>query len=121
MKKYFTHKDSDLDKYEKSLAKQNLENGTVPNVEAFERKVFTQERDFFKEKLNEIEEEQIKLASYHDALLAEGKIQPEQIQKEKDNLDLKKKFFERKLQQVEHDLFIVNKNKYDLIKFATFA
>ena len=113
--------DSEIDKYERTIEKQNKENGLVPDVEKFERKIFTQERDFFKEKVNEIEEEEIKLNNHLDALLAEGKIQPEQVTKQKRDLDLKKKFFERKLQQVEHDLFIVNKNRYDLIRYATFA
>jgi len=92
----------------------------VPDVEKFERKIFTQERDFFKEKLNEIEEQQIQLNSAIDAQSAEGTNLAD-LQKQKKNLELSKKFFERKLQQVEHDLFIVNKNKYDLIKYSTYA
>jgi len=112
---------SEIDKYEKTIEKQNKENGLIPDVEKFERKIFTQERDFFKEKLNEIEEEQIQLNNQLETLLAEGKIQADQAAKQKRDLDIRKKFFEKKSQQVEHDLFIVNKNKYDLIKFATYA
>jgi len=112
---------SEIEKYEKTIERQNKENGLVPDVEKFERKIFTQERDFFKEKLNEIEEEQIKLNSIIDAQAADGSSNLADLQKQKKNLELSKKFFERKLQQVEHDLFIVNKNKYDLIKYSTYS
>lgn len=112
---------SDIDKYEKAVEKQNRENGLIPNKEEFERKTFTQERDFFRERINEIEEEQIKLNSQNDAILAESKILPEEAQQQKSALELKKKFFEQKLQRVEHDLFILNKSKYDIPKYATFA
>lgn len=110
---------SDIDKYEKTLEKQNLENGLVPNKEEFERKTFTQERDFFKEKLNEVEEEEVALTARQDALAAEGKA--DKFKTELKNIQIKKQFFQKKLQQVEHDLFITNKNKYDLIKFATYS
>jgi len=118
---YIEYLDNEIEKYEKTIERQNKENGLVPDVEKFERKVFTQERDFFKEKLNEIEEEQIKLNSIIDAQAAEGKGDAADLQKQKRNLEVSKKFFEKKLQQVEHDLFIVNKNKYDLIKYSTYS
>ena len=90
-------------------------------MEEIERKTFTQERDFFREKLNEIEEEEIRLGTELDAQQASGSGNVKDIETKRRNLQVTKKFFERKLQQVEHDLFIVNKNKYDLIKFATYV
>ena len=103
------------------MTKQNKENGKVPDFEAWEKKTFTQERDFFKKKLEDLEDNIAKNSVTNESLLIEGKINKEEIEKQKKRDETVKKFFEKKLQQVEHDLFIINKNKFDLSKFSTYA
>lgn len=53
-------------------------------------------------------------------LLEKGRIDVAEFnRREKTSLSVKY-FFESKLKQVEHDLFICNKNKYDLIKYVPY-
>jgi hypothetical protein len=109
---------SEIEKYERALEKQNIENKITPDKKEFERKTFTQERDFFQQKLSELEAEELKLNESLDAELADGKITNEQAEKQKRDLLIRKQFFEKQLKRVEHDIWILNKNKYDLIKFV---
>lgn len=110
---------SEIEKYEKALEKQNLENKLTPNKAEFEKKTFTQERDFFLQKVSEIEQEAVKLDATIEAKLNEGKGYTEKdAARDRKNLEIRKKFFENKLKRVEHDLWILNKDKYDLIKYV---
>ncbi len=55
-----------------------------------------------------------------ESLLIQGKITLEEMNKKNKINKAAEDFFRKKLTRVEHDLWILNKNKYDLIKFPAF-
>eukprot|EP01016_Furgasonia_blochmanni_P012472 TRINITY_DN1616_c0_g2_i1.p2 TRINITY_DN1616_c0_g2~~TRINITY_DN1616_c0_g2_i1.p2 ORF type:complete len:114 (+),score=57.29 TRINITY_DN1616_c0_g2_i1:65-406(+) len=109
------------DRYEKAQERQKKDSGEIPNVIEWEKKTFGQERDYYKSMIEQAEAEAAKKLAEDEALLLAGTITQEELERRKMVNEQVKKFFEKKLQRVEHDLFILNKNKYDPIKFATFA
>lgn len=109
---------SEIDKYEQALKKQNLETGVEPNKVVWEKKIFTQERDFFIAKVEEAEADLARLDDESETLLVEGTLKVEDLQQKRRALENKRDLFKKNLIRVEHDLFILNKNKYDLIKFS---
>lgn len=48
---YIEFKGNQLENYEKSLEREKIEKGEIPDVKAFKEKIFKQERDFFAMKL----------------------------------------------------------------------
>ncbi len=111
---------SDIEKYERALEKQNIENKIIPDKKEFEKKTFQQERDFFLAKVQETEQEYIMLEKSLEGQIAAGKITEAQAETQKKGVNFRKRFFEEKLRRVEHDLWILNKNKYDVIKYVPF-
>ena len=96
---------------------EKLKSGKIPDKEEFKKRVFKEERDFFMKKLEEAKET-LKLQEIEiEELFKNGQLNKKEIvMKKKVNLGVVK-FYEEKLRRVEHDLWISNKNKYDLIKF----
>ncbi|KAL4480010.1 hypothetical protein ABPG74_020526 [Tetrahymena malaccensis] len=117
---YIEIKGNELENYEKSLEREQIEKGEVPDLKAFKEKIFKQERDFLADKLQQAEEN-ISLQKLENVeLLEKGKIDVAEFNRREKAAAATKAFFEAKLKQVEHDLFICNKNKYDLIKYITY-
>lgn len=66
-------------------------------------------------------EENINLKKLENVeLLEKGKIDVAEFNRREKSSNATKYFLESKLKQVEHDLFICNKNKYDLIKYIAY-
>ncbi len=83
----------------------------------FDRKILYEEKEFFSNKLEEARENLKRQSLYNEEDLKEKKITKEKFnQLEKQNLGVVQ-FFEEKLRRVEHDIWIINKNKYDLMRF----
>jgi large subunit ribosomal protein L17 len=112
---------NDIEKYEAALEKQRKETSKVPDYKEWNQKICRQERDFF---IAKIEEEKAKIAKKqeeYEALTLEGKANKEEIEKMKVADAVALRFFERKVQQVDHDLYILTKSKYDLQRYSTLA
>lgn len=97
---------NDIAKYEESQQKQDLENGKIIDISKYNKGWLTEEREFMKGKL---EEAQKRL----EALEAESSTPAIEIKRA--NQDVK--FFTRKLETVEKDLWIENKNPVDMRRY----
>lgn len=97
---------SELDKYEQGIKKQQA--ATQTDRKEWEKKIFTQEKELYSKKLEEADAKIIQL----EQTGSEGSAQ------EINQLNKLKEALKRNLIRVEHDLFILNKDKYDLIKFT---
>lgn len=76
----------------------------------WEKKIFTQEKELYEQKLSEAEAKIIQLE--------QSKTPSEETTKELNKLKNLKELMKKNITRVEHDLFILNKDKYDLIKFT---
>lgn len=112
---------NEIEKYEQALEKQQKEASGVPEYPVWGKKIFEQERDFFVQKLADAEAELQRKTMENDALVLEGKLTKEEAARRKAVDGQIIQFFQKKIQRVDHDLWIMNKNKYDLQKYATFA
>lgn len=73
------------------------------------------------QKLEETEADLIRLSDESDGQLKDGSLSIEDFQRKRRGLELQRDLFKKNLARVEHDLFILNKSKYDLIKFTNFC
>lgn len=86
----------------------------------FDKKILYEQKDFFTNKL-----EEAKTKSKQESLRNEDDLKEKKITKDKFN-QLEKvnlgvaQFFEEKLRRVEHDIWVINKNKYDLRRFPVY-
>ncbi|KRX00410.1 Ribosomal protein L17 [Pseudocohnilembus persalinus] len=114
---YIEYIGNDLEKYETTAKEQRIKQGQEVDKKAWNHSVLKEERDFFYQKLEEAEEN-LKLCSVEDQQsLAQGLITPEQLKQNQIVNQGQIDFFKSKLARVEHDLFIINKNPFDLQKF----
>lgn len=72
---------NELEQYEKTLQKERYEKGVEPNKSEWKAKVFKEERDFFKAKLEQVEEE-LKVKSVElQEMMHKGQITKEEMQR----------------------------------------
>lgn len=110
---------SEIEKYEKAVALENK--GKEITKEDFEKKIKEEEKIFFSTKLEEAKENAKIKSLENQKLLQEGKIdQKELISREKINQGVID-FFEKKNKIIEHDIWILNKNKYDLRRYPIYS
>jgi len=111
---------SDIAKYEKAVHAEKLKSGQIPDKEEFKKKNFKEERDFFIKKIEEMRETKKKNERENFDLFKSGKIDKTEFDKRATINRGVVEFFQEKLKRVEHDLWIMNKNKYDPIKFPIY-
>lgn len=111
---------SDIAKYEKAVRAEKIKNGEIIDFEGFKKRSFKEERDFFVKKLEEAKEIMKAKTLENEELLKAGKIDKSEFEKRNKIQASVADFFQQKLVRVEHDLWIMNKNKYDLIKFPIY-
>lgn len=111
---------SDIAKYEKAVRAEKIKNGEIIDFEGFKKRSFKEERDFFVKKLEEAKEIMKTKTLENEELLKAGKIDKKELEKRNKIQASVVDFFQQKLVRVEHDLWIMNKNKYDLIKFPIY-
>eukprot|EP01017_Pseudomicrothorax_dubius_P016682 TRINITY_DN1889_c0_g1_i8.p1 TRINITY_DN1889_c0_g1~~TRINITY_DN1889_c0_g1_i8.p1 ORF type:complete len:209 (+),score=67.66 TRINITY_DN1889_c0_g1_i8:240-866(+) len=109
---------NEIEKYEKALAKQERETSTRPDRKEWEKKIFGEEKEVFLTKLKQAKDDLKRLTSEDEALVLSGHLTKEEAERRKVINFQPVKFFQAKLKQVEHDLFILNKDRYDPIKFV---
>lgn len=99
---------------------EKIKSGQIIDKKEFKKRVFKEERDFFAKKIEELEITNKKNEQGNNKLFAEGKIGKGELERRK-RIDVGVvEFFREKLRIVEHDLWIMNKNKYDPIKFPVY-
>jgi len=92
----------------------------IINKQEFKKKSFKEERDFFMKKIEETKETMKLKEIENEELFKSGKIEKSEMDKRNNINNGVVYFFEEKLKRVEHDLWIMNKNKYDLIKYPIY-
>ena len=102
---YVEIRGNSLEHYEKALEKEQLASGEKQDLSKWKTDNLRQERDFFQDKLDQ-EREALHVLTLDTATPHALKAQHAVI-----------RFFEEKLRRVEHDLFIADKNPYELRKF----
>lgn len=112
---------NDIEKYEAALEKQRKETSKVPEFRDWNQKICRQEREFLVQKIDEEKAKLMKKQEEYDALVVDGKASKEEVEKMKVADGVALRFFERKVQQVDHDLYILTKSKYDLQRYSTLA
>ena len=100
------------------MKQQNLESGAVKDMKKWQKMTFEQERDFFISKLESTDNELTQFDADTEAQLLEGKMKVEDLQVQRGALEAQRDLFKKNLMRVEHDLFILNKTKYDTTKYT---
>ncbi|CAD8059417.1 unnamed protein product [Paramecium sonneborni] len=103
---YIEFNKNEIAKYEESQQKQLEEQGKIVDISKYNKSWLTEERDFIKEKLDQAQ-------SRFDALQADPNTPS--IELKRGDQDVK--FFKRKLETVEKDLWIENKNPLDMRRY----
>ena len=103
------------------MKRQDIENGVVVDKKEYGKKLLAQEKEFFIDKLNDLEQERADLESTLQIKLDSSEINQEQFDKEMKNFEIRKNFFEQKVKTVEHDLYIAEKTKYDIPRYTTYT
>lgn len=111
---------SDIAKYEQAVHTEKLKNGTIIDKNEFKKKSFLEERNFFIKKIEETKEIAKIKKIENEELFASGKINVLEMEKRNKVNNGVAYFFQEKLKRVEHDLWIINKNKFDLIKYPIY-
>lgn len=109
---------SEIEKYETALRKEKKPEEEIRKE--FDKKILYEQKDFFTNKLDEAKKKLKQESLKNEDDLKEKKITKEKFnQLEKVNLGVVQ-FFDEKLKRVEHDIWIINKNKYDLQRFPVY-
>ena len=109
---------SEIEKYETALKKENKTDEEIRKE--FDKKILYEQKDFFTNKLDEAKKKSKQESLKNEDDLKEKKITKEKFnQLEKVNLGVIQ-FFEEKVKRVENDIWVINKNKYDLRRFPVY-
>lgn len=80
-----------------------------------------QEKDYMEEKMEEAKSDYDLKEFQANERLEKGEIDEKMFKREVAKAKLKIDFFYEKIKRVDHDLYIQNKSKFDLIKFYEIA
>ncbi|EGR30021.1 hypothetical protein IMG5_144240 [Ichthyophthirius multifiliis] len=117
---YVEIKGNELEKYELNQQAEEKIKGLVPNLKVWQELQLKEERDFFAQKLEESEKQYNLQILENTELLQTAKIDQTEFKKRERAALAAKHFFQKKMQESEHDLFILNKNKYDMRRFIPY-